>query len=270
MRPKNVHEVKDYLENIYDAIKNFTDEDILSAPKELINERFLMLDKIAAFDMEDSDVEMLLRDQSLVPMLQSISNLRRQYGLRLEKEQALAILNSSDPWKTLEDFVFYANYQKLANMESKGAELNTDSKVVFLGSGPLPLSLISLSTRYGITGIGIEQAPDRVDISQKVIEHLGLSSNIQILHGNHLLLPLEESIQLIMIAAAAEPKNDIFAHLAKTLPGGTKVTYRIFEKGLRRVLDSQNDFILPGAFKEYRRIHPIPPVNNTAIFVIKT
>ncbi|MDY6967191.1 MAG: nicotianamine synthase family protein [Spirochaetota bacterium] len=270
MRPKNANEIMEYLEEIYDRIKDFTNEEILHAPKELINEPFLMLDKIAAIDIEDKEIDTLLRNESFGPLLQSISNLRRRYGLRLEIEQALEVLNSSDPWKTLEKFVFYANYKMLANMEYTGAELNTESKVIFIGSGPLPLSLISLSKHHGIIGMGIEQDSDRVDLSQKVIEHLELSSKIQIVHGNHLLLPLEESYELIMIAASAEPKDDIFAYMAKALPEGTKVTYRVFEKGLRRILDLQKNFIPPPEFKEYRRIHPTPPVNNTAIFLTKT
>ena len=71
------------------------------------------------------------------------------------------------------------------------------------------------------------------------------------------------------IVADALPKDEIFSHLAKALPDGTILSYRIYEKGLRRLLDSQSVFNLPSEFKEYARIRPEPPVNNTSVFIIK-
>ena len=57
----------------------------------------------------------------------------------------------------------------------------------------------------------------------------------------------------------------IFDHLAEMLPAGTKVSYRIYEKGLRRLLDTFSRYVLPEPFEEYLRISPEPPVNNTVV-----
>jgi len=73
-----------------------------------------------------------------------------------------------------------------------------------------------------------------------------------------------------MVGADACPKDEIFAHLAKTVPGGTKISYRIYEKGLRRFMDDQPVAAIPPEFEEYARIRPKPPVNNTSVFLIKT
>jgi hypothetical protein len=53
------------------------------------------------------------------------------------------------------------------------------------------------------------------------------------------------------VAAQAEPKKAIFDHLVDVLPAGTKLSYRIYEKGLRLLLDTA----------------PKPPVNNTVVFL---
>jgi len=78
---------------------------------------------------------------------------------------------------------------------------------------------------------------------------------------------MKEKSELIMVAAQAEPKKAIFDHLAKILPAGTKVSYRIYEKGLRRLLDTFSRYDLPEQFEEYLRIPPKPSVNNTVVFL---
>ena len=100
-----------------------------------------------------------------------------------------------------------------------------------------------------------------------VLRKLGFSDQVRIIDGNHFSLPLEEKSELIMVAAQAEPKKAIFDHLADVLPAGTKVSYRIYEKGLRRLLDTFSRYELPEPFVEYLRISPKPPVNNTVVFL---
>ena len=50
---------------------------------------------------------------------------------------------------------------------------------------------------------------------------------------------------------------------------GTKLSYRIYEKGLRRLLDTFSFCEFPEQFEEYLRVQPEPPVNNTVLFVTK-
>ena len=96
---------------------------------------------------------------------------------------------------------------------------------------PIILKLARTEFRgAGLEGIGIEQEPDRVKLSRRVIERLGLSDRIRIIKGNHLMLPIEAPVDLIMVAAQAEPKDTIFNHLATIMPAGTKISYRIYEK----------------------------------------
>jgi hypothetical protein len=53
------------------------------------------------------------------------------------------------------------------------------------------------------------------------------------------------------------------------LPAGTKLSYRIYEKGLRRLLDTFSLYTIPAPFEEYLRVRPEPPVNNTVVFLMK-
>ena len=276
MKPLQYTRAKTLLIEIYNRIKGFSDIEIMQNNSVSIREQFKILDSLAAIPVDDSFVRELEHDPDLKPALLEISRFRKLFNIKLELERADLILNSNAPWKTVTNFTFYNNYLKLAEMEVEGASLKKGDHIVFLGSGPIPLSLIVLCKHYGLTGTGIEQECEYSSISKQVISKLNLSEKINILHGSHFDLPLHIKTKLIMIAAAAVPKQEIFDHLHKVLEKGTKVSYRVYEKGLRKFLDVDSidsstlncnlNKILDD-WTEYRRITPKPPVNNTCIFI---
>jgi len=233
---------------IHHSIKDFVDREIYQDPSGHLKAVFQQLDYLIALDVDNRSAEDILSNSRFNSAFDAISTFRSQYTAELEVEQAESILNSGNPWNTL-------------------TGLKPGDTVLFLGSGPLPLTLIVLCHQHGLNGIGIERDPERVELSRRVLEKLGLSSQIRIIRGNHQTLPLAEVPELIMVAAQAEPKKEIFDHLAGVLPAGTKISYRIYEKGLRRMLDTFYRYELPGRLKEYQRIHPEPPANNTSVFL---
>ena len=255
--------------NIDSTTKDLKDQDILHSTSNHLETSFHRLDYLAAMDIDDQMAQETICDPEYNSVLEAIVRFRNLYSLRLEIENAKAILASEDPWEVLENFTHFSNYLQLARTEYQGSELNTGETVVFLGSGPLPLTLIALCHWHGLKGIGIERDPDRAELSKRVLEKLGLLDQITIMHGNHFNLPLSNKCDHLMVAAAAEPKSEIFDYLANVLPGGIGISYRIYEKGLRRVLETCSPFELPEQFVEYLRIQPEPPVNNTVVFLKK-
>jgi len=254
---------------IHHSIKDFVDREVYQDPSGHLKAVFQRLDYLIALDIDNRSVEDILSNSGFNSAFDAISTFRSQYTAELEAEQANSILKSKYPWKTLTNFTYLPNYIQLARTECRGAGLKPGNTVLFLGSGPLPLTLIVLCHQHGLNGIGIEQYPERAELSRRVLEKLGLSSQIRIINGNHqtLPLPLAEMPELIMVAAQAEPKKEIFDHLADVLPAGTKISYRIYEKGLRRMLDTFYRYELPGQLREYSRISPEPPANNTSVFL---
>ncbi|MEA1895409.1 MAG: nicotianamine synthase family protein [Euryarchaeota archaeon] len=252
---------------IHHSIKDFVDREVYHDPSGHLKAVFQRLDYLIALDVDNKSAEDILSNSGFNSAFDAISTFRSQYTAELEIEQANSILKSEDPWKTLTDFTYLPNYIQLARTECRGAGLKPGDTVLFLGSGPLPLTLIVLCHQHGLNGIGIEQDPERVKLSRKVIEKLGLSGQISIIRGNQQTLPLAETPELSMVAAQAEPKKEIFDHLANVLPAGTKISYRIYEQGLRRMLDTFYRYELPEPLREYLRISPEPPANNTSVFL---
>ena len=254
---------------IYTSVKDLEDNDVLQGYSNHLEAILQRLDYLIALNINDTYVKKILCDFEFTSMFDSIARFRSLYTAKLEIEHAHSILKSRDPWEMLTNFSYLSNYIQLASTEYQGAGLKPGDTVVIIGSGPLPISLIILCHQYGVRGIGIEQEPERAELSRKVLEKLGFSDQIKIISGNHSTLPLKDTAGLIMVAAQAEPKQEIFDYLAKALPAGTKLSYRIYEKGLRRVLDTFSHYDLPESFEEYLRVRPEPPVNNTVVFVTK-
>ena len=269
MKESRLDAIKSEFLDIYAAIQDLTDDEILNGPEDIVRPNFERLQRLIARDVDDHLADKLLCDREFQSITNRISHLKTINGLRMEIECAQSIIAGPDPWIAVEGFIYYPNYLRLADMEYRGAELKPGDRVAFLGSGPLPLSLISLCKQYGIEGIGIEQVPEYAKLSQRLIEVLELTAHIRIVQGNHFSLPLQEECRLVMVSADACPKDEIFTHLAKTLPNEARLSYRIYEKGLRRLMDDQPVSDLAPELKEYTRIRPEPPVNNTSVFLVK-
>jgi len=261
--------IKTELVRIDAALRNLSEDQIENAPNEIYEAHLNRLNRLAAAPVTDDVVQRLLTDIDLGPAIARISRLKRQNGLRLEVQLAQSMISAPDPWASLEQFVYYPNYLALTRMEYEGAGLQAGDRVVFLGSGPLPLSLISFARQYGIQGVGIEENREYAALSERVIRKLGLNHAIQIICNNHFVLPVSSPGKLIMVGADAMPKAEIFAHLAKILAPDQMISYRVYEKGLRRLFDAGSVFDLPSAFRECGRVQPEPPVNNTSVFAVR-
>ena len=264
----NLDHIKNEFLDIRAALAHTSPQSLLEGKHEDIYHCFSRLDRLAAIDIDDSQAETLRCDPELAKTLDHISQLKRFNGLRMEIHNSKTVISASSPWDTVKKFVYYPNYLELARMESTGANLCPGDRVVFLGSGPMPLTLVCLCIQYKVFGIGIEQSTEYAQLSRLLIKTLGLEKQISIIEGSHYSLPLPEPCRLIMIGADALPKDEIFIHLSKHLDQGTALSYRIYEKGLRRLLDVQSVFKLPPGIKEVTRVRPQPPVNNTSVFTI--
>lgn len=270
MKKNRLDAIKNEFLDIYAEIQNLSKDEILNHPEGIFQPHFERLQRLIVMDIDKLAADEMLCDLEFQSITKRIAHLKTMYGLRMEISYAHAVIADPDPWSVLRNFQFHSNYLKLAQMEYNGGDLKPGDRVVFLGCGPLPLSLICLCTQNGVDGIGIEQVAEYASLSRKVIEALELTARIQIIQGDHFSLPLEEKCNLVMVGADAIPKDEIFDHLAKVFSKGTKFSYRIYEKGLRRLMDENPVANLPPVLREYTRIRPEPPVNNTSVFLVKS
>jgi len=141
-----------------------------------------------------------------------------------------------------------------------------DTRLVFIGCGPVPITLILMNRLYGIRSLGMDESSGAVETANNVIRRLGLEKEIEIIHGDDSHLK-ETDWNMVLVSALAEPKARIFQSLSEILKerGHASVVFRTYT-GMRAILYEP---VKPGdieGFKIVKEILPIGRVNNTTVF----
>jgi len=134
--------------------------------------------------------------------LRNISSLAEY---ELEKENSVLIASSRNPSSALKDFVYYKNYEDLVTLEYINVSLiKKINKALFIGGGPLPLTAIILSHKYGIRCDVLENNLEAVTLAEALISSLGLSSKVTVIHTNAKDFTLYGAYDCIYLAAMVE------------------------------------------------------------------
>jgi hypothetical protein len=104
--------------------------------------------------------------------------------IELEKYWSKRIASEKD----LEKFPYIKNYRDIVRQEIRllsnpGGKKNNFDRLIFLGSGPLPLTAIEMSKHIDQKIICVEMNTDFVDISKSLIQRLSLCDQIEIRHN---------------------------------------------------------------------------------------
>ena len=280
------------IEEIADKLSSYGDldnEGLSALDGTDIDEITMILDEIEVIahdkEIDFDSAKHILDDEKMNKALQLIRKFYVYIGARLERENAMKILESDNPREVLDSFHFYDRYIGLIENEMQLAKFNEKKTFVFLGSGPLPLTLIMFNMVTGlgsgplpltlimfnmVTGckcIGIEQFEDVAELSRKVLKRLGLDKDIEIITGDEKTIA-DLDYDILMIAAFAEPKDRVFANVWEVVDEKTPVLYRTYT-GMRAILYS------PVTNKDTRGFHqevmllPRGKTNNTSVLIRK-
>ena len=236
-----------------------------------LDEITVLLDEIEVIAHDETidfdSAKHILDDEKMNKALKLIRKFYLYIGARLETNNATEIIESEDPQATLDTFHFYERYEGLLINESKLAHWHEDKTFVFVGSGPLPLTLILFRQKFGCKCIGIEVQEDVAELSRKVIKKLGLDDGIEIIVGDETSLK-DLDFDILMVAAFAEPKDRVFSNVWEIVDEKTPVLVRTYS-GMRAILYAPlTDTILRGFHKEVMLL-PIGNTNNTSVLLRK-
>lgn len=262
-----IEEIANKLENYgidsLNDMSSLNDVDLGEITKLLDEIEVIAHDETIDFD----SAKHILDDEKMNNALKLIRKFYLYIGARLETSNAMEIIKSDDPKATLDTFHFYERYQGLLTNESKLAHWHDDKTFVFVGSGPLPLTLILFREKFGCKCIGIEIQEEVAELSREVIRKLGLDDGIEILVGDETLLK-DIDFDILMVAAFAEPKERVFANVWEIVDEKTPVLVRTYS-GMRAILYAPlTDTILRGFHKEIMLL-PIGNSNNTSVLLRK-
>lgn len=237
-----------------------------------LDELIPLLDQIEEIAHDDSidydSAKLILSDEGMISSLETIRDFYIYIGARLERENAYEIIEGGDnAWGVLDTFHFYERYQGLLNNESELVPFDENTKFVFIGSGPLPVTIIMMNKMFGCKCVGIEVQPSVAKLSRHIIRRLGLEDDIKIVIGDERYVA-HLDYDVIMVAAFAIPKSKVFGNLWEIVDTDTPILYRTYS-GMRQMLyEPVKDVDLRG-FHQVDYKLPTGNVNNTSVLVKK-
>lgn len=253
---------------IASGLEGYTSKKIEEALLEELLPFLESIEEIAHDESIDFDsAKHILENEKMNNALKVIRKFYFELAIKMETEKAVETIESENPWQTLESFYFFERYEKLVSDKWNLAKFSGDEPLVFIGGGPIPLTLILFNKLYGIKGISIEIREDMVELSKNVLKMLDLDSEIEVVHGAETKIA-GKHYENIMIAALAEPKKRVFKNIRDSVNHETKIIYRTYT-GMRAILYSPVTKDSISGFKVLDRNLPAGKVNNTSVLIQK-
>lgn len=196
-----------------------------------LHEQIMQLENVVfRLDEERDDADSII--DRLEP--EAIAGVRGAYSFwesRLERQFADRLLRSDVP---LSAYTLFNRLDGLIRRERALLSIGGPRRLLFIGSGPLPISAILLYLQTGWPVDCLAHDSDAVPLARKVLERCGLGDSLRIL--GH----LEEDCDLstydaVLIDTRAKRKKTILKGLRKRCRTGCEVLCRT-SSGLRRLL----------------------------------
>src|SRR5215212_2401873 len=150
----------------------------------------------------------------------------------IEYKYAQAVLSGKEA--DISNYLLCERFDGLVRRELALVESPTPRKVLFIGSGPFPISAIYLSHFTGGMVDCLDRDPEAVEVSRQVIEALGFSESIRVFNGTGESFNAKD-YDLVVIALLAKPKRRILRNLRRRVEPDCRVLCRT-SFGLRTLI----------------------------------
>lgn len=178
-------------------------------------------------------VREILDDIVLMAITPSLRRLFATGSYLYERQSARQMLARHD----LRDEItqrhpFYRQYVRSTSLEFSAACLfleESPKRVLMAGSGPLPLTAIVLTEKFGVPVDCLDIEQEAATIAAQVADRLDLSERLQFIAGNianHSGLERYDVILLAALAGGQRDKRRILRHLSATMQRGAVLIVR--------------------------------------------
>ena len=259
--------IKTHIFDFYEEIKDCTYSSLKCLPVDELYRKYQLLDDITKLKGGDNLSRMVLSDISVKSVLPNVRAFYRSFFEIHEEYLANEILFSPTPWTVLDNFELFPRYRALIKNQINLLNLKQKERIIFIGCGPLPISLIVLKKYFNIDSIGIDSDPNAITLAKNCLKKLGFNKGIGIIHGNESIVE-EYTGNSVAVAAMAIPKKRIFnkLKLLSKKRKDLKIIYRTYS-GLRTLLhDPVSTDDIQGFFK-VNEIKHSGKINNTLVLL---
>ncbi len=259
--------IKPHIMAFAERIEHYDDDALNTLGPEDLYRLFLLLDDLAHMDAGPHLAGLILDEPEIRSVLPNIRSYYNTFFSIHEVHLAERLLASNAPWKALKSFSLYPRYEALVRNQIELNRIDSGSRLVFIGCGPVPSSLILFNRLAGIRSVGLDISEDAVDWSSKVIRCLGLEKEVEIVRGDETLLR-ELDWDMVLVAAMADPKERIFRNLRIILRERGKTDALVFFRtytGMRAILHEPVTEDEINGFRIVKTFYPVGRVNNTIV-----
>ncbi|WDP91310.1 MAG: nicotianamine synthase [Desulfobacter sp.] len=260
--------IKPHIMGFAGRIEQYSHDMLTALPPDELYRLYQLLDDLAHMNAGPHLSGLILEEADIRQTLPLIRSYYTAFFSIHEARLAQELIHRKDPWAHLVNFPLYPRYEALVRNQIEAMHISSKSRFLFLGSGPVPMTLILMSRLYGIRSMGLDANPETVELSRKVVRHLGLQKDIEIIQGDESCLD-SLNWDIILVAALAEPKTRIFNTLRNILDKrgpAAPVIFRTYT-GMRAVLYKPVQPEEIRGFKIVKAVAPTGRVNNTTVFM---
>ncbi|UCD14204.1 MAG: class I SAM-dependent methyltransferase [Thermoplasmatales archaeon] len=115
------------------------------------------------------------------------------------------------------------------------AEVSSENKVLFIGSGIIPYEAILIAEETKAKVVGIDNSMKTLKFAQSYINKKGLTDMIKIEYGDGLNYPIQD-FDVIFIAINVWPIDSILKHIYYHMKDDAKVMCKSFKNDIADVL----------------------------------
>jgi hypothetical protein len=210
------------LEGIQKTLRTIAETD-LTKPREVRENAIILEDLLLSGEITPPEEAALVHYLTQNGLLKKMQLLYENFESRLEIDFAKGLLanNISDYGQ----YFLYGRFLGLIRTEIQLAQIEKQDKVLFIGSGPFPISAILLNELTGCHVDCYEKNKDYARLSSEVISHLGLADRIRIENrkGEYLI---NTNYSIVVIALLAKPKNEILKRLTERISSHARLICR--------------------------------------------
>lgn len=180
-------------------------------------------------------IEKILADTQIKPIREEIQKFIAKSFYSVEKYWASEISGAHSPIDAIKEFPDYGEYQERTYFELNTASKKDVKRVLFVGSGPVPITPILLAYKHiNIDCIDISQ--EACDLAKVLTTKLGLLEYIRFIVTDILNFQSFDGYDIIWVAVLVgesnKEKSRIIRHICKHLcPGQSLVLRTAFGPG---------------------------------------
>jgi hypothetical protein len=244
-------------------------------PSREVNAAFSELVELCCRTPSPVDGEVLRQVVELAPSLRALCATGE---CELERHWSSRIVAARDPQAALRAFPYLANYRDLVRLELGALSAVGEpvpSRVVVLGSGPLPLTGMVLAAEYGVHVVNVDRDAESLHLGSALMHALGLGDRVRSVHADledpagrevaaTACLDAGAVVLAALVGADGPAKSAISRWLGTVLSPGTPVLARS-AAGLRTLLYPRvGPDDLPG-IEVALEVHPRTDVVNSVL-----